>query len=108
MRHTVQHLKPKSKIDQENVSIRFGPADKDNTKEAGPTSQKRAGVVGEKTYPRGESTAHQKKSIQRTIIKTKTKTKTQSGEPARGARSAPSVGCFNHRVFPFVCVLIFV
>ena len=42
------------------------------------------------------------------INKAKTKTKTQSGKPARGARSAPSVGCFTRRVFAFVFALIHV
>ena len=35
--------------------------------------------------------------------------KTQAGEPARGARSAPTpVGCFTRCVFAFVFVLIYV
>ena len=39
-------------------------------------------------------------------MKTKTKAKTQLGEPAREARSAPSAGCFTHHIFAFVFVLI--
>ena len=34
--------------------------------------------------------------------------KTQTGEPARGARSALPVGCFTRCVFAFVFVLIYV
>ena len=41
-------------------------------------------------------------------MKTKTKAKTQAGEPARGARSALPVGRFTRCVFAFVFVLIYV
>ena len=41
-------------------------------------------------------------------MKTKTKTETKAGEPARGALCAPSVGRFTRFVFVFVFVFIFV